>query len=572
MKFRLLVMFAMMATSLQAQVTFDRLLHANREPQNWLTYSGGYASHRYSPLTQINRANVKDLQLKWVYHPTGPETAKMENTPLVVDGVMYAGSMTEVVALDAVTGRQYWKVSRPFNLNDYTGQHVYRVNKGVAIAGNTVFWATAIDCHLVAIDAKTGRVKWDIVAADWKEGYQFNVAPLVVKNMVILGPATNEMGANCWVAAYDINTGKEIWKFYTSPITADDPAAKTWGGDTWKHGGSPVWNGGSYDPETNLTYWGTGNPNPGWNGDQRTPGDNQYDNLYSDSVIALDADTGKLKWYYQFTPGDEYDWDSTQVPVLADIEWQGKPRKVMLWGNRNGFFYVLDRETGEFLLGKPFIKETWADGIDKNGRPIKNPKFWPAPMGGILVMPGSQGGTNWYPPSYSPRTGLFYMSVWDNYLALSPKQPYSPWVQGQLYNGAGWWPGAGEKGPPANQPAHVPSPVVQTGGPHATTNYKTEAEGYGAIRAIDPNTGEKKWDFKMVGNTESGVLSTASDLVFGGGMDGDFVALDAKTGEPLWHAYLGGANASGPISYAVNGKQYIVGTGGGIMFAFALPD
>jgi alcohol dehydrogenase (cytochrome c) len=565
---KLLLIAACLTGSLHAQVTYDRLLHADREPQNWLTYSGGYASNRYSLLTQINRDNVKNLQLKWVYHPTGhPEDEKMENTPLVVDGILYTGTMTELVALDAGTGRQYWKVTRPFNPDDYPTQRIYLVNKGFAIAGDTIFWASVVDCHLIAIDAKTGRVKWDIAAADWKAGYQFAAPPLVVKNMVILGPATNDMGANCYVAAFDITTGKELWRFYTSPVTADDPAAKTWGGDTWKHGGSPIWNGGSYDPETNLTYWGTGNPNPGWNGSERVPGDN----LYSDSVVAIDAGTGKLKWHYQFTPGDEYDWDSTQIPVLADIDWQGKPRKVMLWANRNGFFYVLDRATGEFLSGKPFVKETWADGIDKDGRPIKVAKFWPKPMGGIVVAPASQGGTNWYPPSYSPRTGLFYLSVWDNYQGLSTKQPFNRWTAGQLYTGGGWWPGLGEKGPPADWPARVPPPVAQTHG-RISASYKTEAEGYGAIRAIDPKTGDKKWDFKMVNFTECGVLSTGSDLVFGGGMDGNLVALDARTGEPLWHANLGGVNASGPMTYAVNGKQYVVGTGGGVMYAFALPD
>jgi len=554
----------LLAGSLAAQVTYDRILHADREPQNWLTYSGGYASNRYSLLNQINRNNVENLQLKWVYHPSHDKHEKMEVTPLVVDGVLYAGTMQEVVALDAATGRQYWKLARPFNAADYVGQHVYEVNKGLAIAGDTLFWATAVDCHLLAIDAKTGRVIWEKVVADWKKGYQFNVAPLVVKNMVILGPATNEMGANCWVAAYDIRTGKEIWRFYTSPNSADDPAAKSWTGDSWQHGGSPIWNGGTYDPETNLTFWGTGNPNPGWNGNPRAPGDN----LYSDSVVALDADTGKLRWYYQFTPGDEYDWDSTQVPVLADINWKGSPRKVMLWGNRNGFFYVLDRATGEFLLGKPFIKQTWAVGIDEKGRPIKAAGFWPKPMGGIEVMPGSQGGTNWYPPSYSPRTGLFYMSVWDNYSAFSAKTDPGPWTEGQLYNGSNWWAGYGQTAPPnRNGGAARRAPVRR----RASPPYKTEDEGYGAIRAIDPRTGEKKWDFKMVNNTESGVLSTAGDLVFGGGMDGDFVALDANTGALLWSVYLGGANASGPISYAVNGKQYIIGTGEGSMYAFALP-
>ncbi len=562
-------MFSLLTASLQAQVTFNRLVHANQEPQNWLTYGGTYASDRYSLLTEINQNNVRNLQLKWVWQPnTTPADEKMENTPIVVDGVLYATSLTSVVALDAATGRQYWKLSRPFNPDDFHGQRMYMVNKGVAIEGNTLFWTTGWSDHLLAIDARTGRVKWEVQAADWTEGYQLDVPPLVVKNVVIVGPATDDMGANCFLAAFDIHTGKQIWKTYTSPNLPDDPAAKTWAGDTWKHGGSPVWNSGSYDPETNLVFWGTGNPNPVSNGDQRSPG-SKFDNLYSDCVIALDADTGKIKWYFQFTPADEYDFDATQIPVLADITWDGKPRKVMFWANRNGFFYVLDRQTGQFLLGKPFIKLTWAEGIDKNGRPIRVPKYWPKPMGGILVMPGSQGGTNYYPPSYDPQTELFYLSVWDNYEAFSGKRPILPWKRMHMYTGDGWWPGFGETQPPADWP---PSPVQAPLRRRPSPNYKTEAEGYGAIRAIDSKTGEKKWDFKMVNYTESGVLSTAGGLVFGGGMDGDFVALNAMTGKPLWHVYLGGANASGPISYAVNGKQYIIGTGADTMYAFALPD
>jgi alcohol dehydrogenase (cytochrome c) len=245
--------------------------------------------------------------------------------------------------------------------------------------------------------------------------------------------------------------------------------------------------------------------------------------------------------------------------VLVDTQWQGRPRKLMMWANRNGFFYVLDRVTGKFLMGKPFVKQTWSDGIDANGRPIKNPEFWPKPMGGIVVFPGTQGGTNWYPPSYSPRTGLFYVPTWDNYSSRSAKYPAGEWVEGKRYTGST---------PPANMD------VPAGGGRQTRANpaFKREDEGYGAIRAIDPKTGEKKWDFKMVNYTESGVLSTAGDLVFGGGMEGNFVALDAKTGELLWHVNLGGPNASGPISYAVNGKQYIVGTGQGSMFVFALPD
>jgi alcohol dehydrogenase (cytochrome c) len=257
--------------------------------------------------------------------------------------------------------------------------------------------------------------------------------------------------------------------------------------------------------------------------------------------------------------------------MLADIDWNGKPRKVMLRGNRNGFFYFLDRVTGQFLIGKAFIKETWALGIDKNGRPIKNREYWPKPMGGILAMPGSQGGTNWYPPSYDPETGFFYMSVWDNYNALSAKQPFAPWKEGELYNDAEWWPNYDQTGPPPDWPTPIPAPVAG-GVLRGTPQYRTKSEGYGAIRTVDPKTGEKKWDFKMVNYTECGVLSPAGGLVFGGGMDGDFVALDATTGKSLWHANPGGVNASRPISYAANGKQYIISTGADTMYAFALPD
>jgi alcohol dehydrogenase (cytochrome c) len=527
-----------------------------RTPHNWLLYSGNYSGHRYSPLPQINRSNVKNLQLKWSYHPLYAKNTnaqnKMENTPLVVDGIMYTGTALEIVALDAVTGREYWKLNRALDPKAY--YNAYEVNKGLGIAGSTLFWAT-VDCHLIAIDATNGQIIWDRTLADFRKGYQYNVPPLVVKDKVILGPATNEAGANCWVSAYDVKTGRELWRFDTAPTSADAPEAKTWIGDSWKHGGNPIWNAGSYDPETNLTFWGTGNPNPGWNGDTRTPADN----LYSASVIALDADTGKLKWYYQFTPGDEYDWDATQVPVLADMEWQGKPRKLMLWANRNGFFYVLDRVTGKFLMGKPFVKQTWADGIDDNGRPLKNPEFWPKPMGGIVVSPGTQGGTNWYPPSYSPRTGLLYVPTWDNYSSRSAKYPAGEWVEGKRYTGSTPPPGMD---------------VPAGGGRQSRANpaFKREDEGYGAIRALDPKTGEKKWDYKMVNYTESGALSTAGDLVFAGGMEGTFFALDAKTGERLWYVNLGGPNASGPISYAVDGKQYVVGTGAGTLFVFALPD
>lgn len=530
---------------LSGQVTFDKILHAGNEPQNWLTYGGGYSSQRYSGLTALTHNNVQDLELRWVYHPKYRE--KMEATPIVVNGVLYTVQNSEAVAMDAVTGRIFWTFH--YEVPPESNQYLMVV-KGLAMAGDRLFWAT-YDGHLIAIDAKTGKAIWNKVLVDWHKGYQLNVAPLVVKDMLILGPATNEEGANCWVGAYDVKTGDEKWRFYTAPESADDPAAKTWAGESWKHGGSPIWVTGSYDPETNLTFWGTGNPNAGWNGDNRAG-----DDLYSDSVVALDADTGKLKWYYQFTPHDEFDWDSVQVPVLATIPWHGAPRKVMLWANRNGFFYVLDRTTGTFLLGKPFVKQTWNVGFDEAGRPMKAPGLDPKPTNGPIVFPGGQGGTNWYSPSFSPRTGLFYVSVWDNYGGPAAKGPIQEWKSGGKYTGmASRRPGAGH--------GHSFGPGVA---------YRTEDEGYGAIRAIDPQTGEKKWDFKMVDYTESGVLTTASDLLFTGSREGNFFALDAVTGALLWQVNLGGTVASGPVTYAVDGKQYIAVCGGSAMYAFGLPD
>ena len=544
---RPLLVFACAAAALSAQVTSERVLHADKEPQNWLTYGGGYASQRYSLLTQLNPTNAKDLKLKWVYRPKYLE--KMEATPLVVDGVLYTVQNSEVAAIDAATGRIFWTFH--YAVPPESNQYVMVV-KGLAIAGDTLFWAT-YDGHLIAIDAKAGTAIWNKKLVDWHQGYQLNVAPLVVKDKLILGPATNEEGANCWVAAYDIKTGNELWRFYTAPISEDDPAAKTWFGDTWKHGGSPIWVTGSYDPETNLTFWGTGNPNPGWNGDKR-PGDD----LYSDCIVAVDADTGKLKWHYQFTPHDEYDWDSVQVPVLATIPWEGKPRKVVLWANRNGFFYVLDRMTGKFLLGKAFVKQTWNVGFDEVGRPMKAPGIDPKPTNGMHVLPGTQGGTNWYSPSFSPSTGLFYVSSWENYDAPTSKGLIEVWRPGGKFSGNARPSGAPRRPRGAGR---GPSPA-----------FKTEAEGYGAVKALDPSTGNQKWEFKMVDYTESGVLTTASDLLFSGGKEGNFFALNARDGALLWRTNLGGTVASGPVTYLANGRQYVVVCADNAMYAFGLPD
>ncbi len=550
MKLCIFLTLLLLVWHVRAQVTFNRLLNASHEPQNWLTYSGSYSSQRYSLLSQINQDNVKSLTLKWVYRPQS--LVKMELTPLVVDGIVYTVQGDEVTALDAVTGRNYWTFRYAIPPESNSGEMFVR---GLAMSGSTLFWAT-YDGHLIAIDAKNGQAIWNKKLVDWHTGLRLNLAPLVIRNMVLLGPADEEAGANCWIAAYDVKTGKELWRFWTVPNSPSDPGADTWGGDSYKHGAAPVWVTGSYDPETNLTFWGTGDPNPDSNGDHR-PGDN----LYSDSVVALDADTGKLKWYYQFTPHDERDYDSVQVPVLADIAWQGQPRKVILWANRNGVFYVLDRTTGQFLLGKPFVKQNWNLGFDTKGRPIPNPATTPKPMGVSISEPGVQGGTNWYSPSFSPRIGLFYVSTWVNYVQDTGKGDLGAWVEGKRYSGGA---------PPGTQAAAVIAASRRIARMPAA--YRKEEEGYGAVRAIDPQTGEGKWEFKMADYTESGVLTTASDLLFSGGMDGDFYALDARDGRCLWHVGLGGTVSGGPITYSVDGRQYVAVAAQGALYAFALPQ
>jgi len=359
-------------------------------------------------------------------------------------------------------------------------------------------------------------------------------APLAIKDKVIAGVAGGEYGIRGFVAAFDANTGKEVWRFYTIPGPGE-PGNETWSGDSWKHGSGAIWVTGSYDSETNLTFWGTGNAGPDWNGDARLG-----DNLYTSSVIALDADTGRLKWHYQFSPHNEFDWDATQVPVLADIPWQGRPRKVMLWANRNGMFYVLDRTTGQFLLGKPFVKVNWATGFDEKGRPMRTPGIEPT-KAGTLVYPGNQGGTNWYNPSFSPRTGLFYIPAWENSSSIYVKGEEPPdFVDGKMFIGA-------------------------------FPRFNKNPDEFAAIRAVDPQTGEKKWDFHLSApSTEAGILTTASDVLFSGGRDGAFYALDARDGKLLWETNLGPSVAAGPITYAVNGKQYVSIQAGSALFTFSL--
>ena len=527
----------------RAQVTNERLLHANDEPQNWLTYSGSYASQRYSLLKQIDPANVKNLELKWVFQAQSLQ--KFETTPLVVDGVMYiTQSPNDIVALDPKSGRVFW-------IYHYVVSPAARpccgvVNRGLAILGDTLYMAT-VDAHLVAVDSKDGHAIWNQKVADAASGYAMTMAPLIVKDKVIVGVAGGEYGIRGFVAAFEAGSGKQVWHTDTIP-DPDEPGHDSWRGDAWQHGGAPVWMTGSYDPDLNLTYWGTGNPGPDFNATQRTG-----DNLYSDSVLALDPDTGKMKWYFQFSPHDPYDYDSVQVPVLVNADWNGSPRKLMLWGNRNGFFYVLDRATGKFLIGKPFAKVNWASGLDANGRPITTPQ--PA---GQPTFPGIQGATNWYSPSYSPHTGLFYLSTWEDYGTVFAEVDVD-YKEGTRFAG-----GANTSPIPG---ADNPGGIRQ--GP---INMYTEALATGGVVAIDPHTGEKKWKYAMHDVNTSGILTTATDLLFVGGREGYFQALDARTGTLLWKQNLGGDIIAGPISFQVDGKQYITIAAGNVLFTYALRE
>jgi alcohol dehydrogenase (cytochrome c) len=528
---------------LHGAVSYERLLGAASEPQNWLTYSGTYSSQRYSTLRQITPANVKTLDQRWIFQAESLE--KFETTPLVVDGIMYiTQAPSDAVALDAKTGRVFW-VYRYYPSRDVK-PCCGSVNHGLAILGDTLFLAT-LDAHLLALDAKSGRPIWNVKVANATAGYAMTLAPLVVKDKVIVGVAGGEYGIRGFVAAYDAHSGREAWRFNVIPGPGER-GHESWDGNAWEHGGGSIWMTGSYDPDSNLTYWGTGNPGPDWNPAQRAG-----DNLYTDSVVALDADTGKLRWFFQFTPNDPYDYDSVQVPVLVDSTWNGAPRKLMMWANRNGFFYVLDRGSGQFLAGYPFVRVNWASGLDAAGRPVQTPQPDGAP-----TYPGVQGATNWYSPSYSPRTGLFYISAWEDYGSVFVKETQT-YEEGRRFVG-------GRPSSPIPGGQNVPS--LRRG----PINVWTDAAGHGAVIAIDPASGEKKWKFPMTDVTDSGILTTASDLLFSGGREGYFHALDARTGALLWKASLGGQIAAGPMTYLVDGKQYVAIAAGHSLFAFALRE
>jgi len=513
-------------------VTFERILHADKEPHNWLTYSRTLNGQRHSPLTQINVNNVAQLELVWIWPSRA--TGRFQSTPLAVDGVLYTvQAPNDIVALDALTGAVLWTFDyAPAQGARATGGGG-RPNRGVAMLGDTLFMGT-LDAHLVAVDARTGKLIWNATVADLNDPackppnepfsacYALTHAPLIVKDKVIVGTSGGDggragYGIRGFIAAFDAKTGKEAWRRYTIPGPGE-PGHDTWSGDSWKTGGAGAWMTGSYDADLNLIYWGTGNPVPTGDGSSR-----MGDNLYSNSVLALDADTGALKWHYQFTPHDEMDWDSAHVPVLAEMQWQGLTRKVLVTANKNGVLYALDRATGAFLYGKPYVELNWVEGFSETGRPIvtRKPRAeW---------MPGRISGTNWHPPSYSPRTGLFYVASRER----------------------------ADEGP---------------------------GKSHSDIQALDSKTGERKWAFTRKDTWySSGILTTASDLLFVGSTgdfysgpsaerreNGFFVALNARTGELLWERSLAGSVHSAPMTYSIAGTQYVAVTGGNNLFVFAI--
>lgn len=509
------------------EITFQDLLNGLKNPARWLIYSGDYLGQRYSPLTEITPANVTQLAVRWVYQ-TGV-LGKFEATPIVIDGIMYiTGPDNYAWALDARTGRRIWRYQRrlPERLNLCCGA----VNRGFGVSKDRLYLAT-LDAHLVALDMKTGNLIWDVVIDDYKRGYTATVAPLVVKDKIVVGIAGAEYGTRGFIDAYDAETGARAWRFWTVPEPGE-PGGDTWTGDSWERGGGSTWVTGTYDRDSNLIYWGTGNPGPDLLGDVR-----KGDNLYTDAVVAIDADTGKLRWYYQFTPHDTHDWDATQVPVLADLQISGAKRQLLMMANRNGFFYTLDRTNGKLIVTNPYVRTTWAEAIGPDGRPMVLPKSEPTEQG-TTTCPDITGGTNWMSPSFNPQTGLFYVTVREvcaTYYAW-PQE----FIEGQYYFG-----GAAQR----------------AGG-----------RGYGALRAIDPLTAAVKWEFRYFSPSMAGTLTTASGLVFGGDMDGNLMAFDARTGKNLWHFQTGAAIYAAPTTFTIDGRQHLVLPAGTALLAFALPE
>jgi len=496
---------------------------------NWISYNGDYTGRRYSGLREINPENVAQLRASWVFHPGNSET--LEATPVVVSGIMYVTSANDALALDARTGRVLWHHQRPVSsglLDDAAAHHT----RGVGLWRNFVYMETD-DAHLLCLDAHSGNLLWDVTYADKARHYGATSAPLVVKDNVIVGTSGGDSGVRGFLAAYDALTGNLKWRFWTIPGPGEFGSA-SWPGDSYLHGGGTTWMPGTYDPELNLLYWTTSNAAPDFVGDSR-PGDD----LYTASVLALDPDTGKLKWYFQFTPHDLYDYDATQTPVLVDVGERGVTRRLLVQANRNGFLYILDRTNGKFLNATPFVQKlNWAKGVDASGRPILSGRIPTAQ--GTYICPGINGATNWFSPSYNPDTGLFYVMALEscNLFFAKPK-PFAP---GKTYYATG-------------------------------TKLPPDEHAQKALLAYSVPEGKLLWRYPQVGQGDSwgGTVTTAGGLVFFGDDAGSLESVEARTGRPLWHFNTGQTMHASPMSYMVDGVQYIAVSAGSDVFSFSLP-
>jgi len=520
-----------------AGASYERLANSRAEPHNWPMYWGDYQGTHYSALTQIDTTNVSRVQAAWTLPMPG--AAVLEVTPIVIDGLMYVSQPGVTLALDARTGRELWRSVRPQKVKN--PNEINPFSRGVAVLDRRVFVGT-LDAALLALDARTGATLWEIQVADSMAGYTITSPPLAVKDKVIVGVSGGEFGARGFLDAYDAASGKRLWRWYAVPGPGEF-GHDTWPGDSWKQGGSPMWLTGSFDPSLNLVYWTVGNPGPQI--DRSVRGD--LDNLFSDSVVALDADTGQRKWHYQFTPNDGHDWDSCQDVMLVDRQWRGQLRKLLLHADRNGHFYVLDRVTGEFLSATPFVYTNWASGFDAAGRPRIVPGSNSTREGSFFVYPTLGGGTNFQAPSYSPLTGWFYLQYAEGGQRYASAQ--EPFEAGKQYIGRA----------AKVDPSVGPKP-----------NEPGRSSG---IKAIDPATGKTMWDVKTFQRSlATGVLATGGQIVFAALRDGNLAAFDARDGKHLWHFQTGTNMAASPMSYAVGGRQFVAVAAGNMLYAFALPQ
>jgi len=504
----------------------DRLREVTSE-RDWPTYNGDPGGNRYTTLTEIDKKTVQHLGPAWMF--AVPGAGRLQLTPVVVGGVMYVTAPNECFALDAGSGRHIWRYQRPRTQGVAGGGS----NRGVSVAGDRVFMLTD-HAHVIALNRFTGALLWDTEMDDFRKNYFATSAPLVAGHLVVAGVSGGEHGANGFLAAYDQETGQEVWRFRTVPRPGE-PGAETWRGTDIDHGGAPTWFTGSYDPGLDLVYWPVGNPSREYNGDQRLG-----DNLYANSILALDRKTGRLAWYYQFTPHDLWDWDATQTSVIVDANWQGQPRKLLLHASRNGFFYVFDRTNGKLLKVTPFVTNlTWASGVGADGRPVLRPNQEPTPQG-TLVCPSQDGATNWFSPSFNPGTGLYYVQTFEK-CSIYTKENAGEWQAGRQYLG----------GSQRTSPSPTPRRV---------------------LKAIDVQTGAIRWELPQPGPATSwgGTLTTASGLVIFGEEGGSLMAADAVTGQPLWSFDTNHSWHASPMTYQFDGRQYIAVAAGSNIIAFAL--